>query len=95
LGEDNAWRARAPIMMDTLQTLRSLGLELPGPAYLFGAIVFGLIGLAAWRHGRKTGRRRTLWLGVALMLYPYAVTQTWVLYAVGIALSVAVLIDRR
>ena len=81
--------------MDALSTLQGLGLELPGPAYIFGAIVFGLIGLAAWRIGRKSGRRTTLWLGVALMVYPYAVSETWLLYAVGTALSAWLYFDRR
>lgn len=80
--------------MDDLAALRSLGIELPSPAYLIGAVVFGLIGLVAFRHGRKTGRRRTLWLGVALMFYPYAIAQTWLLYAVGIALCAGVYLDR-
>ena len=53
------------------------GLELPSPAYIFGAIVFGLIGLGAFRRGCKSGRRPTLWLGVALMVYPYAISRTW------------------
>jgi hypothetical protein len=80
--------------MDELSTLKSLGLELPSPAYIFGAIVFGLIGLVAFRRGRKSGRRLTLWLGVALMLYPYAVSPTWLLYALGIALCVGLWLDR-
>jgi apolipoprotein N-acyltransferase len=80
--------------MDDLATLQALGFELPSPAYIVGAIVFGLIGLAAFRHGRKTGRRRTLWLGVALMIYPYAVSRTWLLYAVGVALSIGIFADR-
>jgi hypothetical protein len=75
------------LTIDNLATLKALGLELPSPAYILGAIVFGLIGLAAFRRGRKTGCRRTLWLGVALMIYPYAISRTWLLYAVGIALS--------
>jgi hypothetical protein len=74
--------------------LAALGLELPGPAYLFGAILFGVIGWAAWRHGRKTGRPRAKWLGVALMLYPYAVSRTWLLYAVGAGLCAALWLDR-
>ena len=81
--------------MDELSALKSLGLELPSPAYIFGAVVFGLIGLAAFRHGRKSGRRRTLWLGVALMVYPYAVSATWALYVVGAVLCAAVWFDRR
>jgi hypothetical protein len=80
--------------MDELATLQALGLELPSPAYIVGAVVFGLIGLAAFRVGRRRGRRRTLWLGVALMLYPYAISQTWLLYAVGAALSAGILLDR-
>jgi hypothetical protein len=80
--------------MNELATLQSLGLELPSPVYLFGAIVFGLIGMVAFRRGRKTGRKRTLWLGVALMLYPYAISATWLLYAVGAALCAGVYLDR-
>jgi uncharacterized membrane protein len=81
--------------VDELSALQSLGLELPSPAYLIGAVVFGLIGLAAFRHGRKSGRRTTLWLGVALMLYPYAVSATWMLYGIGLALCVGVYLDSR
>ena len=80
--------------MDQLAALQSLGLELPSPTYLAGAILFGLVGLAAFRRGRKLGRRRTTWLGVALMVYPYAISRTWLLYAVGIALCAGVLVDR-
>jgi len=81
-------------VMDDLSALSSLGLQWPTPAYLFGAIVFGLIGFAAFRFGRRRGRRRTLWLGVALMVYPYAVSRTWLLYAVGLALCLAIAFDR-
>jgi hypothetical protein len=80
--------------MDELKALQGLGLELPSPAYMAGAILFGLLGWAAFRHGRKQGRRLTLWLGVALMLYPYLVSQTWALYAVGVGLCAAIALDR-
>lgn len=72
--------------MDDLNALSSLGLELPSPAYLAGAIVFGLIGFAAYRYGKKNSRPTTRWIGLALMLYPYAIAQTWLLYTVGLAL---------
>jgi hypothetical protein len=81
--------------MNEIQALQSLGLELPSPAYIFGAIVFGLFGWAAFRRGRKSERRLTTWLGVALMAYPYAVSNTWLLYAVGAALCAGVWIDQR
>ncbi|MGP1682029.1 MAG: hypothetical protein ACTS8S_06870 [Giesbergeria sp.] len=72
--------------METLSALQSLGLELPSPAYIAGAIVFGLIGMAAYWHGKRAQQRGRRWLGVALMFYPYAVSQTWVLYLVGAVL---------
>jgi len=80
--------------MNELTALRSLGLSIPSPAYLVAAVVFGLIGIGAYRLGKSRQRRRTKWLGVALMLYPYAVPLTWLLYVVGIALCVAVYFDR-
>jgi hypothetical protein len=62
------------------------GLALPSPAYLAGAILFGIIGWAAFRRGRKAEKPELVWSGVALMVYPYAVSQTWLLWAVGAAL---------
>jgi len=81
-------------MGDELATLRSLGFEWPGPGYLFGALLFGLVGFAAYRHGKRVGKPRTRWLGLALMLYPYLVSSTWVLYAAGVALCAGVMLDR-
>jgi hypothetical protein len=80
--------------MDSLQTLQSLGTSLPSPAYIIGAVLFGLIGVAVYRYGKRAGRPRSKWLGIALMLYPYAIPLTWLLYVVGAALCVGVLIDR-
>jgi hypothetical protein len=81
--------------MDELAALQSLGIELPSPAYIFGAIVFGIVGLVAFVLGRKRGRPTTKWLGVALMLYPYAVWNTWMLYLVGFALCAWLWVDSR
>ncbi len=80
--------------MDSLSALQSMGLQLPSPAYLFGAFVFGLVGLGAFRIGRKQERPVTLWLGVVLMVYPYAVSSTWLMYAVGAALCAGLYYDR-
>ena len=74
--------------MDSLHALQALGLELPTPAYLVGMLLFGIVGAVAWWHGKKTKRPTPKWLGLALMLYPYATPQTWLLYAVGTALCV-------
>lgn len=80
--------------MDNVAALQSLGLSLPSPAYLFGAILFGIIGYAAYRYGKKTAMAYPRWIGIALMLYPYAISRTWLLYAVGGALCVALYILR-
>lgn len=77
-----------------MNELTALGLSLPTPAYLIGAVLFGLLGWGAYRWGKKTGRPRTRWLGLALMLYPYAVSNTGWLYAVGIALCAVIALDR-
>jgi MFS family permease len=81
--------------MNDLQVLESLGFTLPTPTYIAGAIVFGILGYAAWRYGRKTARPIPKWLGVALMLYPYVVSDTRLLYLVGTALCAAVYIYRE
>ncbi|HEX7383840.1 MAG TPA: hypothetical protein VF291_05975 [Burkholderiaceae bacterium] len=74
--------------------LGALGFALPSPAYLAGAILFGIVGWAAWRYGRKAERPRAKWLGLVLMLYPYAVSRTWLLYAIGAGLCVALVLER-
>lgn len=81
--------------MDTLSTLQLLGLTLPSPAYILGAILFGLLGFAAYVRGKSAGRPRTKWLGISLMLYPYVVSQTWLLFAVGAVLCAGLFIDQR
>ena len=74
--------------MDVANVMQQLGLELPSPAYLVGAILFGLVGMAAWAYGKKMQRPTTKWLGLALMLYPYVITSTWLMYLVGAGLCV-------
>ncbi len=72
--------------MDELKAVESLGITLPTAAYLAGLILFGIIGFVAYRRGKKSSRPRTKWIGVGLMIYPYAISQTWQLYAVGLGL---------
>lgn len=74
--------------MNELQQLESLGLTLPSPAYLVGAILFGILGYVAYRRGRSTTAPALTWSGLALMLYPYGVSQTWLLWILGSALGV-------
>lgn len=72
--------------MNDLNALAALGLVLPTPAYLFGLILFGVAGFAAYRYGKKNQLAKPRWIGLALMLYPYAISDTWLLYGIGCAL---------
>jgi hypothetical protein len=81
--------------MNELKTLESLSLTLPGPMYILGAIVFGLLGYAAYRYGKKAELPAPKWIGVALMLYPYAISSTWLLYAVGTGLCIGLYVYRK
>ncbi len=81
--------------MDDLKNLQSVGLTLPEPAYLLGIFVFSVIGFAAYRYGKKASNMAVKWLGIALMLYPYAVSDTWLLWAVGAGLCAGLYAFRR
>jgi hypothetical protein len=59
--------------------------KFPTPAYLLGLIVFGLVGYVAYRRGRKAEKPALMWVGIATMLYPYVVPQTWLLWLIGAA----------
>ena len=78
-----------------LAGLRAAGLELPSPAYLMGLILFSLVGMWAWFSGRRSGQARRKWLGVALCFYPYLVTQTGWMWAVGLALCAGLVWPRE
>lgn len=59
--------------------------------YLFGSIMFSTIGMAALAYGKKMGCVNPMVLGLALMVYPYFVGTTWLLYTVGVVLTGLVL----
>jgi hypothetical protein len=81
--------------MDNIKELETMGFTLPSPAYIFGVILFGVIGYAAYQYGKKTYRDASKWLGIVLMIYPYAISETWQLYAVGVDLIAGVYAFRR
>jgi hypothetical protein len=86
-------------MEEALNALKVLGFVWPSPAYIVGAIVFGLIGMATFRAGRRKSREgggyTSLCLSLALMFFPYAVSRTWLLYAVGGALCAGLYFNRE
>lgn len=78
-----------------LKTIESLGFTLPGPAYIAGAILFSILGIAAYRYGKKESLTKFKWIGIALMLYPYVITDIIWLYAVGVALCLGLYLYRK
>lgn len=55
-------------------------------ASLLWGLLFGSIGLGFFIYGKRQRMIVPLVCGLALMLYPYFVTATWLLWAIGIAL---------
>jgi len=56
------------------------------PAALLGSILFGAIGFGAFVYGKKMVLYKPMVIGVALMAFPYFVSETWLMYAIGCAL---------
>jgi hypothetical protein len=53
------------------------------------ALLFGVVGFAAFRYGRRNSEPRPLFIGIALMAYGYFVTNPWVSLAIGTVLTLA------
>ena len=73
-------------MNDQVKAMEAMGLAMPSAWYFLGAIVFGIVGYMAWRRGRKIAQPHLTWTGLALMIYPYGVSETWMLWVIGMGL---------
>ena len=56
-------------------------------AWLLWGVVFGSIGLAYFVYGKKQRRFVPLLCGIALMAFPYFISNTVLLVVVGLVLS--------
>ncbi|WP_295749658.1 hypothetical protein [Undibacterium sp.] len=82
--------------MEEQQLLGLLWTMLPSTSYILGSLLFGMVGLVAYRYGKKTQRPRCKWLGVTLMFYPYLIgSDTRLLYLLGTALCAALYVYRN
>ncbi len=59
-------------------------------AKLFAYLIFGIIGLAAFVYGKKNRLIKPFIVGLALMVYPYFISGTLLLYVIGILLAALV-----
>jgi hypothetical protein len=64
------------------------------PAALFGSLLFGAIGFAAFAYGKRMLAWKPMVIGVGLMIYPYFVPRTWMMYAAGCGLCLALYLFR-
>ena len=62
---------------------------------LIAGFLFGGIGFVAFVYGKKLSRFQPMLIGVALMTYPYLVSNPWLLYGIGIALTAALYFTRE
>ena len=56
------------------------------PASLLWGLLFGAIGMAYFVYGKKQGRGVPLLSGIALMAFPYFVTNSILIVLIGIVL---------
>jgi hypothetical protein len=64
------------------------------PANIFVAILFSLVGRAAFRYGRKNSETRPLVLGALLMVYGYFFSNAWLSLLVGGLLTALIFFPR-
>ena len=67
-----------------------LDLSAISPATVAVAILFGIVGLAAFRYGKKNAEPRPLFLGIALMAYGYFFSNPWLSLAFGALLTLLI-----
>ncbi|MCB1054316.1 MAG: hypothetical protein KDD11_02240 [Acidobacteria bacterium] len=68
---------------------------MPTPSALFALILFGVIGSAAFLYGKKNGKVVPMVVGGVLVVYPYFVSATWLLYGLGFVLTGALFVLRE
>jgi hypothetical protein len=68
---------------------------MPPPAVLFAGLMFSLVGMVAFTYGRKQGQWQQMVIGIALIAFPYFVSETWLLYAIGVGLCAALILWRN
>ena len=58
------------------------------------AVVFSVVGLIAFRRGRRESEPRPIFLGIALMAYGYFVSSAWLSFGIGAILTLLLFFPR-
>ena len=61
---------------------------------LIGGLIFGSIGFVAFIYGKRLHLWKPIFLGIALMAYPYFVEDDIVLFAIGVLGTAALFLSR-
>ena len=61
-------------------------------AHLFGSVLFGAIGVAAFIYGKKQAAAKPMIVGILLIAFPYFITNSILLYVIGTLLTAALFI---
>jgi len=64
-------------------------------ANLIGGLVFGSIGFVAFMYGKRMNLWKPMFLGIALMVYPYFITDDRIMIVLGIFGSTALFFVRE
>jgi hypothetical protein len=62
---------------------------------LLWGVLFGSLGVGYFVYGKKQGAMMPLACGIGLMVFPYFISNTWLLVAVGVVLAVLPFVFRR
>ena len=66
-----------------------------GAANLIGGFIFGSIGFIAFVYGKRMTLWKPMFCGIALMVFPYFVENTAVMFAIGSAGTIALFFVRN
>jgi len=58
------------------------------PYNLLAGFIFGTLGLGAYSYGKKLKLWQPRVIGLSLILYPYFVSISWLLWGIGVGLLV-------
>jgi hypothetical protein len=56
------------------------------PYSILAGFIFSTIGLGAFSYGRKLDLWQPRAIGLALMIYPYFISNAWLLWGIGVTL---------
>jgi hypothetical protein len=58
-------------------------------ANMIGGFIFGSIGFVAFVYGKRMNLWKIMFGGLALMIFPYFIVNTAIMYALGVSVSAA------